>query len=518
MPPRHHAAIAPRPSASARRDRALAACVAGARALQRGQRDAALERFAHAVDIAPDDPEIAVLRGIALRDAAKLADAQRELIRAVHLDPSRADSFVQLAQTYRIAGDRTQAARAFQCAATLQPRNATAWRDAAESLRVAGQLHEALDAANHAAQLSPADSSIANTTALILHRQGRIDEALALCAQSRSHSTHDANLALTHGMLLRTMDCYDVGWPLNEHRLGLPQLLQRANPPASPRWSGDSLAGRHILVRAEQGLGDQVQFIRWATLLRAAGASSVTVHAAPSLVRLLETAPQIDAVVSTDAPAPEHDVHVDIMSLPHLLRTGADMHGDLVPYLSPPGSPPGVVCQLSRDPSTLLRLGVVWAGTPQHADDWTRSMSLGALLPAISHPSVQIVVLQQGAPRADLDTIDPVVRNGFVDAAAVCHDMGDTAHVMAQCDVILTVDTAVAHVAGALGLPVWIMVAHPAEWRWGRDRAHAPAYPSAHLIRQHRSGAWSDVVDDVRTRIVGWLADRGPTDRSERAR
>ncbi len=516
MPTRHPAAIAPRPRASTRRDRALAECVAGARALHRGLHAAALQRFAHAVEIAPDDPEIAVLRGIALRDAARLADAQRELIRAVTIDPSRADSFVQLAQTYRIAGDRTQAARAFQCAATLQPRNATAWRDAAESLRVAGQLQEALNAANHAALLSPEDASIANTTALILHRQGRIDEALALCAQSISHSTHDANLALTHGMLLRTMDCYEEGWALNEHRLGLPQLLQRANPPASPRWSGDALAGRHILVRAEQGLGDQVQFIRWATLLRAAGASCVTAQAAPTLVRLLETAPHIDAVVSTDAPAPKHDVHVDIMSLPHMLRTGAVMHGDLVPYLSPPGSPPDVVCQLRDHPSVLLRLGVVWAGTPQHADDWTRSMSLGTLLPAISHPSVQVVVLQQGAPRADLDTVDPVVRDGFVDAAAVCDDMGDTAHVMAHCDVILTVDTAVAHVAGALGLPVWIMVAHPAEWRWGRDREHAPAYPSAHLIRQQRSGAWNDVVDDVRARIAGWLANRVPTDRAER--
>jgi Flp pilus assembly protein TadD len=462
----------------------------------------------NAARLAPDDADVAALYGIALRDLDRLADAQRELIRAIGLDASRADSFTQLAQTYRLAGDRTQAARAFLRAATLQPQNAMAWRDAAESLRAAGEVDAAFTAVHHAASLAPEDPSIANTTALILHRQGHISAALATCERARSLATDDTNLALTRGMLLRTLDRYDEGWALYERRRDLPHLGQRGTLPSSPRWSGDALDGRHILVCAEQGLGDQVQFIRWASRLRAAGAAAVTVQVAPALARLLAATPHVDAVISTDATVPEHDAHVDLMSLPHLLQTGSDMLGRAVPYVTLPGEPPDITCHLPRPHAGVLRLGVAWAGTAQHADDWTRSMPLRGLLPAILHPSVQIVVLQQGAPRAELDALDPPDREAFIDVVSSCHDMACTAALMAQCDAVLTVDTALAHVAGALGLPVWIMVAHPAEWRWGRDRTTVPAYPSARLFRQYRGGVWTDVVNDVRAHIAQWLDAR----------
>ena len=506
MPPKTPFRSPVRPIAQSRRDRALAECVAGAQALQAGHTNAALARYAAGVALAPNDADVAALHGVALRSVARLADAQKELIRAIALDQSRADSFTQLAQTYRMAGDRAQAANAFLAAATLRPQDMLAWRDAAEALRLADRLHDGLAAAQHAAALAPYEPSVANTTALLLHRDNQLDAALALCEQARRTAPDDLHLALTHAMLLRTAERYDEGWAMYERRLELPEFVQRPHPPNSPRWTGNSLSGRHILVRAEQGLGDQVQFVRWATLLRAHGAAHVTVQTAPTLVRLLRTVPHLDAVTPSDLPAPPHHVHVDLLSLPHLLGTGANMHRELVPYLAPPGIPPAVVQSLAATPAHMMRIGVVWRGTALHADDRSRSMSLAQLLPVLTRCDVQPVVLQQGAPRVELEQLDAAARARFIDAAPSCTDMGDTAHVMARCDLVLTVDTSVAHVAGALGRPTIVMVAIPAEWRWGLDRADSIFYPTVRIARQQQAGDWSSVVQHVSHAIDAWLS------------
>ena len=504
MPPKTPLRSPVRPSAPSRRDRALAECVAGARALEAGQTSAALARYAAAVALAPSDADVAALHGVALRSVACLAEAQKELIRAIGLDQTRADSFTQLAQTYRMAGDRAQAANAFLAAAALRPGDVIAWRDAAEALRRADRLRDGLAAAQHAAALSPHEPSVANTMALLLHRDNQLDAALALCEQARIVEPHDLPLTLTHAMLLRTCEQYVAGWALYERRLELPEFVQRPHRPHSPQWFGDSLVGRHILVRAEQGLGDQVQFVRWASQLRARGAARVTVQAAPALVRLLRTAPGIDAVIPADLPPPPHHVHVNLLSLPHLLGTGAQMHPELVPYLAPPGTAPAAVQALGAAPAGTMRIGVVWAGTAQHADDRSRSMSLAQLLPVLARRDVQPVVLQQGAPHAELDRLDAATRAHFVDVAPSCTDMGDTAHALAQCHVVLTVDTSVAHVAGALGIPTIVMVTTPAEWRWGIDRADSIFYPTVHVMRQQHGGDWSSVVQQVGHAIEQW--------------
>lgn len=497
-----------RPAQSSRRDKALAECTAGARALEMGRTDAALQRYAAGVALAPHDADVAALHGVALRSVARLHDAQKELIRAIAIDTSRADSYTQLAQTYRMAGDKTQAAAAFLAAAMLSTADAIAWRDAAEALRLAGRLADGLDAAYRAATLAPNDASIANTTALLMHRSNRIDEALALCERARAHAPHDMHLALTHALLLRTCGEWQDGWALYERRLELPELLQRPHKPTSLRWNGSSLAGKHVLVRAEQGLGDQLQFARWATLLRAHGAAKVTVQTATSLVRLLKTARHIDAVISCDSAAPSHHVHVDLMSLPHWMRSGSNMHTELVPYLAAPGVAPDVAQQLPTTASGTIRIAIAWAGTPLYADDESRSMPLAMLSPILSRNDVQAVIVQQGAGRTQLERLDGALRTRLIDVAPQCADMGDTAHVLARCDVLLCVDTSVVHVAGAMGLPAWVMVAAPSEWRWGRDSAESHFYPSVRVLRQQRGGDWAPVVAEAVRAIDQWLSGR----------
>ncbi len=531
------------PPASARRDQALQACLNGARALQIGSTAQALKHYTHAVSLAPDDAEIAALHGVALRGVARLSDAQREFIRAIALDPQRADSYTQLAQTYRMAGDRAQAAQAFLMAATLHTNDAIAWRDAAESLRLADRLDDGLRAAQHAATLAPDDASIANTTALLLHRGGRLSEALELCERMRATDPDDVHLALTHGMLCRTLGFHDVGWALYERRLELPAFTQRSFTPTSQRWDGAPLDGRSILVRAEQGLGDQLHFGRWATLLRARGAAQVIVQCAMPLVRLLRTLPGVDTVVASDRPAPPHAVHVDCCSLPHLLRTGGEMLGHLLPYLHPgsgsgdfgdsalnPGhsigdsigdsaftpAPAGARLRIDFGDSALnsapararLRVGVVWSGSPLQEDNRFRSIPLAQLLPAITRPDVEIVVLQQGPGRTQLDALDGPARAALTDVAPSCADMYDTALAAAQCDVVLSVCTSVVHLAGALGLPTWLMLGTPAEWRWGAEGERTALYPTMRLFRQQRAGDWSTVLQTVGDALAAAIAAR----------
>ena len=489
-----------------RRERALAECLAGARALAAGKLDAALSRYAAGVALAPDDADVAAVHGVALRTAGRMQDAQRELIRAIALDATRADSYTQLAQTFYLVKDHAQAANAFLASATLQQTNALAWRDTAEAMRLSHRIRDGLEIARHAASLAPDDPSIANTLALLLHRNGLIDEALALCDRVRQHSPTDRNLALTHAMLLRTCEQYDAGWALHERRLELPELTARPFPPASPRWDGTPLRQAHILVRGEQGLGDQVQFVRWAAALRDVGATRITVQCAPALVRLLQTVQGIDAVVPSDAPAPPHNVHVDVMSLPHLLRAGSDMRREMVPYVQAPPANASLAEDLALARTDAMRIGLVWGGTPLHTEDRSRSMPLQTLLPALLRPDVQVMILQQGPSRSQLDALAAEVRETMLDVATECHDMADTAQALTHCNVLLSVDTSVAHVAGALNIPTWVMVAAPPEWRWGRTRSDCLFYPSTQVFRQQTGGDWSAVVAAVSDAIDAWTA------------
>ena len=500
MPTRAPHAAQVRPAASLQR--ALAQCAAGAKALHAGRTAEGLQRYTTATAIAPTSADVAALHGVALRTVGRLQDAQRELIRAIALDARRADSYTQLAQTFILVKDHAQAATAFLAAASLLTTSATAWRDAAEALRLSHRLADGLEVARRAAALAPDDPAIVNTLALLLHRNGHIDDALTLCARVRAIAPDDRNLSLTHATLLRTVERYAEGWALHERRLELPELTQRPFPPHTPRWDGAPLAGRHILVRAEQGLGDQVQFARWCVVLRDHGAARITLQCAPPLVRLLATLQGIEQIVPTGEPAPPHDVHVDIMSLPHLLASGSDMRAQAVPYLAAPMVNPALAAHLASRPiasrsTTALRIGLVWAGTPLHTEDHSRSAPLSALLPALLRPDVQLVVLQHGPARAQLDALDDDVRRTLVDVAPLCHDMADTAQAIASCDVVLTVDTSVAHVAGALGVPTWVMVACTAEWRWGRARRDSLWYPSVTVMRQAAPGDWRAVAAEI---------------------
>ncbi len=269
---------------------------------------------------------------------------------------------------------------------------------------------------------------------------------------------------------------------------------------AEPAWRGDApLAGKTILLHSEQGLGDTLQFCRYASRLKAEGARVILQVEAP-LARLLSTLDGVDRVLVKGEPLPAFDLHASIMSLPFACRTTLQTVPAEVPYLRVEAD---AVAEWRRrlGPATRPRVGLVWSGgpAPERSDLDRRNIPLRLLAP-LAGADVDFVSLQKGEA-AERELADAVAAGwdgpAMLDVAADLHDFADTAALVQTLDLVITVDTSTAHLAGALGKPVWILNRFDNCWRWMRDRADSPWYPTARLFRQKDFGDWGPVVDEV---------------------
>lgn len=292
-------------------------------------------------------------------------------------------------------------------------------------------------------------------------------------------------------------------------REGLPR--QGTWPLHVPRWRGEPLSGKTVLLWAEQGYGDTIQFIRYAPLVAGLGAK-VLIACPPVLQRLMSTVQRVSKVYGSwnefTGAGPQaraaYDLHAPILSLPYIFGTTLETIPATVPYLRAPES--GLV--LTSDDG--LKIGLVWAGSPKHSDDANRSMSLNAILSLLTQAGARWHSLQVGPPSRDIRRLglSPVVH----DLNPRLTDFADTASAISQLDLVITVDTAVAHLAGALGKPVWIMLPYTADWRWLESRADSPWYPTARLFRQPLPGNWGPVIEDVK-QAIGRLRSLAPQTR-----
>ena len=258
-----------------------------------------------------------------------------------------------------------------------------------------------------------------------------------------------------------------------------------------PRWDGSSLQGQTILLFAEQGLGDTLHFIRYAPLVKQTGAT-VIVQCQGPLLRLLSTCAGIDCLVPEDAEPPGFDVQAPLPSLPGLARTTLASIPAQLPYLS---ADPELRVRWQEALSGVrdFKVGIAWQGNTGHKRDRQRSVPLLAFLPLARIPDVRLVSLQKGPGREQL--YEHPDHLAVLDMADQLGDFADTAALMSNLDLVVTVDTAVAHLAGALGLPVWVALPLCPDWRWLLEREDSPWYPSMRLFRQTTLGDWSGVFD-----------------------
>jgi hypothetical protein len=310
-----------------------------------------------------------------------------------------------------------------------------------------------------------------------------------------------ADAHLNRALLWLLLGDFERGWPEYEWRWrcrGFPKPAFR-----QPAWDGSPLQGRTILLHAEQTLGDTLQFIRYAPLVRQRGGKGLLV-VPPPLLSLLARCPGVDGLAAQGSPLPDFDIHAPLLSLPGLFRTTLATIPAEVPYLA---ADPQLVERWRREEDRLtgaFRVGLVWQGPSKHQWDRQRSLPLERFEPLARLPGVRLFRLQPGPGAEQLRSIGerfPVIDLGSRLDPASFEDM---AAVMASLDLIISVDSDLAHLAGALGRPVWLLLPFAPDWRWLLGREDSPWYPTMRLFRQKEPGNWDGVVDAV----VGDLANQ----------
>ena len=369
----------------------------------------------------------------------------------------------------------------------------------AHVLNALGRFDEALACCETAmaALKEPADAPLylRNAHATVLICLGRCADADKLIAAWPAEEQDDINVLTVKARSAMLQGQLGDGWkliaPVWRHRLGARKQMPGAI------WRGEDVTGKSIILFCEQGMGDSVQFIRYAPMVAARGAR-VIVSCQPALKTIFKQIAGVDAVYGENEPLPAADFNCALPDLPAIFGTTlATIPADM-PYLPLPTPSP-------RADNNSLRVALTWAGNPAHQNDRARSLSLKQLAPLLSLPGVRCYCFQVGDPQREVAQLNltellPVARTSFAD--------GRILKALAQIDVVVTVDTSIAHIAGAAGVPVWLLLGTSPDWRWLLDREDTPWYPSMRLFRQPADGDWAGVIDRVAGELRQWAAER----------
>jgi len=382
------------------------------------------------------------------------------------------------------AGNLRRAAECYALCLQMDPRCGKTYHQLAN---VSYELREFALAAplyRRALELDPENFALWNNLANTLRNLCELDDALAAYVRALAGRPDDPVIHANRGRTLLAAGRLDEGFREFEFRwqpLGLRTYPQ-------PVWKGESLPGKTLFVFAEQGLGDTIQFARYLRLARER-VGRVVLECQPPLKSLLEHSRCADLIVAPGDDTPAFDVYAPLLHLPSIFRTTVETVPANVPYLRPP-----VAQKLAEVPADQLKVGLAWAGNPAFLDDVIRSMPLADLEGVFRIPGITFFNLQFKMPARD----EAVFRSSpLVNSMEFVKDFGDTAAIISQLDLVISVDTAVAHLAGALGKPVWNLLGMPPDWRWMLHRRDTPWYPTMRLFRQAKAGEWRPVVAEV---------------------
>jgi tetratricopeptide (TPR) repeat protein len=486
----------------------------------------ALTYLSAAVEVQPDNPAAHNHRGNVLAALARYDEALLSHDRAIALDPNFAEAHYNRGVSLVSMGRTEAAIESYQRALTLQPDHSSAHNNLGNAYVDVRRFEEALGCYERATQLRPAFVDAWVNRANALRRLGRTDEAIAAArtalecepGRAEAHSALGSALA-SQGQLGPAMFCYEralelkpglaealwnkalaqlsqgefrAGWVGYEARWKVKSLQLSQRYGEIPPWLGrESVRGKTVLLHAEQGYGDSIQFCRYATVVAAQGAR-VVLGVPGGLGRLMRSVEGVSEVVM-QPPIPEFDFHCPLLSLPLAFETEVESIPAAVPYLR--AAPEDRAVWAARlGVRTVPRVGFCWSGSPTHTNDVNRSIPLGVLLP-LTRCAAQWVSVQKEVRAGDTALLAGVA--GLYRAGELLTDFADTAALVSELDLVITVDTSVAHLAGALGKPVWILLPFVADWRWLREREDSPWYPTARLFRQSVAGDWGSVVERV---------------------
>ena len=503
--------------------------------VQRGRREPAEELIRQAITVKPDYADAHANLGSILNLKGEVDAAIAAFEQAVVAKPDYAEAHCKLARAFERKGNAEKAAAAFERAIASRRDYPEAWFGHGNALKTTGKVEQAIAAYRQAIALKPDFAEAHASLGVALAKVGEIDEAIpayrrALDLKPESADAH-ANLGIAliekgeaetaiaeyrqalalapkwaHAhfglsLALLQMGEFAEGWREYEWRWkgAVDKIKPRELP--KPQWQGEDLAGKTLLLYAEQGLGDTLQFVRFIPALAARG-GRVVLETPGKLLPLLRMAGVAETMVAAGAGLPEFDFHLPLLTLPSVIALTEETIPAEVPYLA--ADPARVAQWHERLPKGGFRIGIVWQGFPNAEIDKGRSIPLRCFAPLAAIPGVRLISLQKNY---GLDQLDALPESMRVETLGPDFDAGpgaflDTAAVMAELDLVITSDTSIAHVAGALGRPVWIVLKSNPDWRWLTGREDSPWYPTARLFRQRTRGDWDEVMERVAAELA----------------
>lgn len=415
-------------------------------------------------------------------------------VRAVET-PYDANNWSNLAIALRCSGNLEAAIAAYKRALAIQPDSAAVLSNLGGALRAACRLDEAIICLQRAIQLEPNLASAQFNLGLALEDAGSLDEALNCYERALLLEPKRTDAVIQKAYTLLAMGRLEEGFQVYERRLEFEAMLQRNFE--QPQWNGQSFAGKTLLLYAEQGRGDTFQFIRYASMAKALG-GSVIVECQPDTADIVRKVSGVDQVVNRGDSLPHFDYCASLMSLPFIFKTTLQTIPQSIPYLRVPDQALGSV---SLRPADLFRVGIVWTSGHEDVGANERSVPFAHFVKLLEAADIALYSLQVGDSVSDIEKFG--CRNLIQDLGKQFKSFASTADAIQQLDLVITVDTSVAHLAGGLGKSVWVLLPFASEWRWLQKRSDSPWYPVARLYRQEHARDWAAVFD----RVVADLRD-----------
>lgn len=448
-----------------------------------GENNRAITHGERAIQLAPNLADAHNNLGLSYIDSGDTTRALNALREANKLQPENAEIINNLGVALANADQIDAAQERFHEALTFRPGWAEGHLNLANAYRRENRLEEAVENYQKAIEADPSDFRIYGSFALAQLNQNQAEAAIANYEIALALAPNDPELRKGLGIAQLLAGNLSDGWQNYESRLQCGQPRQFD----IPRWDGEDLEGGTLLVHAEQGFGDTLQFCRYLPQLsQRANAGKVIFECQQPLVQLLETVEGTDSVIPRGAILPSADRHVPLMSLPRIFSTTLETIPAPPAYLTPPKA--GKVMEL---PSGRPNIGIVWRGNPLRQDDNMRSCPLSAFAPLLRIPGLNFISLQIDVSPEDRKQLEIL---NVHDVSERINNFGDTASIVSQLDLIVSVDTAAAHLCGGLGKPVWILLEYAADWRYLLRRDDSPWYPSMTLFRQQNRGDWDGLA------------------------
>jgi Flp pilus assembly protein TadD len=447
----------------------------------------ALQVYNKIVEINPQIAHAWFSLGVIHQLADKIDESVMNYEQALRIEPGHPEALNNLGVALHAQGKTSEAVACLRRVLAKRPDHASAHGNLGNALQELGQLDEAVACYRQALNFDPTDFDAHNNLGNALRAQGHLAESVHSYEQALKSKPDHPQVRLSQALCWLQMGDFERGWAAYEWRLKCPEFSIPAF--RQPLWDGAHLDGRTILLYADHGLGDSIQFIRYAPMVKTRGGHVIVACQQP-VARLFSTCPGIDLLVASDSALPDFDVYAPLMSLPRIFGTNlAHLPAD-VPYLkADPAQVEQRRCEL--EPNRGFRVGIAWQGNPRYRRDRQRSFRLAQLEPLAGVAGAQFFSLQKGAGADQIAELGG--RFVVTDLGNRFSDLMDTAAAIQNLDLVITSDSSLAHLAGALGVPIWVAIPLAADWRWLTERDDNPWYPTMRLFRQKTWGDWDEV-------------------------